>query len=226
MQDYFESIRTGETGKKFDAFYEMLTDYNKRFNLTRITERGECDVKHFYDSLAGERWFPQGAKCAEVGSGAGFPSVPLMIVRPDLCFTLFESVGKKTDFLKAAVKELGLSAEVFTLRAEDAARHICFRAMFDVVCARAVAKLNTLCEYCLPLVKVGGRMVAYKGGDAEEEIEGARNAMQVLGGQLQSAESFSLPDGAGGRTIVVIGKVSRTPVLYPRGKGRERTRPL
>ena len=149
-----------------------------------------------------------------------------MIVRPDLRFTLFESVGKKTDFLKAAVKELGLSAEVFTLRAEDAARHIGFRAMFDVVCARAVAKLNTLCEYCLPLVKVGGRMVAYKGGDAEEEIEGARNAMQVLGGQLQSAESFSLPDGAGGRTIVVIGKVSRTPVLYPRGKGRERTRPL
>mgnify|MGYP001853676420 FL=1 len=225
MTDYLAGIRGGETGEKFSAFYALLSEYNQKFNLTRITGREECDVKHFYDSLLGEKYFPQGASCLEVGSGGGFPSVPLMIFRPDLSFVLVESVGKKCSFLEKAVAELGLNACVVNGRAEELAREARYREKFDVCCARAVARLNTLAEYCVPFVKVGGVFVAYK-GDAAEEIEEAANAFRVLGCRLHSAEQFALPAGAGERTIVVAEKVRPTPAAYPRGRGKERSKPL
>ena len=225
MTDYLAGIRGGETGEKFSAFYALLSEYNQKFNLTRITGREECDVKHFYDSLLGEKYFPQGASCLEVGSGGGFPSVPLMIFRPDLSFVLVESVGKKCSFLEKAVAELGLNARVVNGRAEELAREARYREKFDVCCARAVARLNTLAEYCVPFVKVGGVFVAYK-GDAAEEIEEAANAFRVLGCRLQSNERFTLPAGAGDRTIVTAEKVRPTPAAYPRGRGKERSKPL
>lgn len=225
MKDYFAGIGGGQTGEKFSAFYALLSEYNQKFNLTRITGREECDVKHFYDSLLGEPYFPQGAACLEVGSGGGFPSVPLMIWRPDLSFTLVESVGKKCSFLEKAVSELGLNARVVNGRAEELARDANYREKFGVCCARAVARLNSLSEYCVPFVKTGGVFVAYK-GDAAEEIEEAANAFRVLGVRLQSAETFELPGGAGARTIVVAEKVRPTPAAYPRGRGKERSKPL
>lgn len=214
----------GETGKKFSQFYQMLCEANEKFNLTAITGREECDVKHFLDSLAGERFFPQGAQCAEVGSGGGFPSVPLMIVRPDLRFDLFESSEKKCGFLREVAAALGLNAKVHALRAEDAGKGE-FRARFDVCCARAVARMNTLAEYCVPLVRRGGRFIAYK-GRAEEELAEAENAFRTLGVRLAETYTFLLSEEAGMRTVCVLEKYRDTPAAYPRGRGKERSKPL
>lgn len=226
MTDYLNCITDGETGEKFAAFYRLLCEYNEKFNLTRITDEKDCRIKHFLDSLKGEKFFPQNAACAEVGSGGGFPSVPLMIARKDLSFTLFESVGKKCAFLETAVKELGLRARVLCMRAEDAGKDPAFRERFDVCCARAVARLNTLSEYCVPLVKTGGRFIAYKGSAAQEEIAEARHALKVLGAREIASEKFLLGEEAGERTIFVAEKERPTPAKYPRGRGKERSDPL
>ena len=225
MTDYSAAIRGGETGEKFSAFYALLSEYNQKFNLTRITGREECDVKHFYDSLAGEKYFPHGAACLEVGSGGGFPSVPLMIYRPDLSFVLVEAAEKKCAFLERAAARLGLRARVVHGRAEELARLPAYREKFDVCCARAVARLNTLAEYCIPFVKVGGVFVAYK-GDAAAELSEAENAFRTLGARLHAAERFDLPEGAGARTLVAAEKLRPTPAAYPRGRGKERSKPL
>ena len=225
-EKYFPLFEQGETAEKFGAFYRMLAETNKKINLTRIIDANDCRVKHFLDSVLGEKFFPQGAACLEVGSGGGFPSVPLMIVRPDLSFTLVESVGKKCDFLVDVCQKLQLSARVENARAEDLAKLPAFREKFDVCCARAVARLNTLSEYCLPFVKKGGAFVAYKAGDAEEEISEAENAFRILGGRAECAAKAALPDGAGARTIICVRKERPTPPQYPRGRGKERKNPL
>lgn len=225
IKQYGERIKSGEESKKFAAFYALLSEYNEKFNLTRITGEEDCFVKHFLDSAAGEKYFPKGANVAEIGSGGGFPSVPLMILRPDLTFTLVESTEKKCSFLERAVLELGLPARVVNARAEELAKKADFREKFDVCCARAVARLNTLAEYCLPFVKPGGLFVAYK-GKAEEETKEAEHAFSVLGGKTECAERYTLPEGEGERTLVVVRKVKNTPSAYPRGKGKERSRPL
>ena len=224
MQELQTLLYEGETGKKFAEFYAMLCAANEKFNLTAITEREECYLKHFADSLSGERFFPHGATCAEVGSGGGFPSVPLMIVRPDLDFALFESSEKKCGFLRESCAALGLRAQVYHLRAEEAGRGK-FRARFDVCCARAVARLNTLAEYCLPLVRRGGRFIAYK-GRAEEELAEAASALRILGARVETLYSFELPEQAGERTVCVFEKYQETPAAYPRGRGKERSKPL
>ena len=216
---------TGEKREAFARFGELLLRRNETFNLTAVTEEREMLYKHFLDSAAGEAFFPAGASVAEVGSGAGFPSLPLRLLREDLKFTLFESVGKKCAFLKEAAEELGLlNVTVEKMRAEDAARGN-YREKFDVCCARAVARLNTLAEYCLPLVKVGGRFIAYK-GEAEEEIAEAARAIRTLGGGKVHTVRFDLPEGYGRRTLVVVEKEKPTPAKYPRGRGKERSAPI
>lgn len=224
LDEYLMRI-TGEKRELFDRFRTLLLEYNRKFNLTSLTEEREILIKHFLDSAAGEFLFPEGALVAEVGSGAGFPSLPLKILREDLKFTLFESTAKKCDFLKAAVSELGLrDVQVCHCRAEDAARGE-FRERFDVCCARAVAGMPTLAEYCLPLVRVGGAFVAYKGA-AEEELQAAESALSLLGGGKIECHMFSLPDGMGERTLIRVEKRAHTPAKYPRGRGRERSDPL
>lgn len=216
----------GEYREKFEAFRALLLEYNEKFNLTAVTEEKEVTYKHFLDSAMGEALFPQGASVAEVGSGAGFPSVPLKILRDDLKFTLIESTGKKCGFLRLVIEKLDLkNVTVCNLRAEEAGKEEAFREKFDVCCARAVARLNTLSEYCLPLVKIGGRFIAYKGA-AEEEIKEAQNAVRILGGRFEEAYKFELPEGYGERTLVVVKKTGATPVKYPRGRGKERNSPL
>lgn len=213
-----------QCGEKFTAFYRLLLEYNARFNLTSIVEEGEVEVKHFLDSLAGIRCFPQNARVCEVGSGAGFPSVPLMIARPDLSFTLVESTGKKCTFLSTVIRELGLRGEVVNARAEDVGRDEAHREKYDVCCARAVARLNTLAEYCMPLVKKGGVFVAYK-GSADELTEG-KKAISILGGGKTQVISYELPENYGARTLIVCEKSKPTPAAYPRGNGAERRNPL
>ena len=216
----------GEKKEMFACFYALLKEYNARYNLTTILEEKEVFYKHFLDSLAGEKLFEERATVAEIGSGAGFPSIPLKIVRPDLSFTLFESVGKKCEFLSVVVDKLRLSnMNIYQKRAEDAARESVFREKFTHATARAVARMNTLSEYCLPLVKCGGTFVAYKSGDATE-LEEAKTAYKLLGGRKRAVYFYELPDGYGARTLAVVEKVSKTPEKYPRGQGKERKNPL
>ena len=210
--------------ERLEIFRRLLKEENAKYNLTSITEDGEIALKHFADSAAGADLFPHGARVAEIGSGGGFPSVPLMIVRPDLSFTLIESTAKKCAFLERAARELGLNARVLQGRAEELARTRELRDAFDAATARAVARLNTLCEYCMPFVRPGGVFVAYK-GDAEEEIAEAGRAIAALGGKLRLARRYELGT-AGRRTLIAVDKISPTDGKYPRGRGKERSKPL
>lgn len=209
----------------FEKYYELLTEYNARFNLTAITEKNDVYEKHFLDSVMGEGLFPKNASVLEVGSGAGFPSLPLKILREDLSFTLVESTGKKCDFLNTVIRELGLSdVTVLNERAETLAHDPAYREQYDVCCARAVARLNTLAEYCLPFVKVGGTVLAYKAESDDEQRE-AISAIQKLGGRTAYRYRYGLLDH-GIRTLVCIEKISPTPKRFPRGQGKERKDPL
>lgn len=215
-----------EHQESFELFEKTLFIENEKYNLTSITKKEEVLYKHFLDSVAGESFFPKNANVAEVGSGAGFPSVPLKIIRSDLNFSLFESTKKKCDFLQNTANLLQFHGfDVYNLRAEEAGRSEKFREKFEVCCARAVARLNVLSEYCLPLLKIGGRFLAYK-GDAKEEIREAMRAIEVLGGKISRLAYFSLPENMGERTIVVIEKIKKTPQEFPRGRGRERKNPI
>lgn len=210
---------------RYEKFKDLLLECNARCNLTAIVDREGVYCKHFYDSVAPERFFPKGATVAEVGSGGGFPSIPLKICRDDLKFTLIESTGKKCNFLSSAIEALKLSdMKVLNARAEEIAKSPEYREKFDVAEARAVASLNTLAEYCMPLIKVGGYFIAYKGA-ADEEIENADNAVKILGGATEIIDKYTLPDGSR-RTVVVIKKIKPTPPKYPRGRGLERKSPL
>lgn len=215
----------GTFREKFEKFHSLLLEYNEKFNLTAIIEEKEVRYKHFFDSLSAKNLIPPQKTVLEVGSGAGFPSVPLMIAREDLNFTLMESVGKKCQFLQTIVDNFSFNAKVINARAEDCAKKEEFRESFDCVVARAVARLNVLCEYCLPFVKVGGTFLAYKGDSVEEVIE-AERAIRILGGKLREVYTYDLPEGMGKRTIVVIEKIKNTPEKYPRGQGKERKSPL
>ncbi len=222
----YESLINGEKKELFEAYRALLLEYNQRYNLTAITEEKEVFYKHFLDSAAGEFLFEKNATVAEIGSGAGFPSLVIKLLRPDLSFSLFESVGKKCEFLRVVVDKLGLSKmNIYNLRAEDAAKDKKFRERYDHVTARAVARMNTLSEYCMPFLKVGGSFIAYKGGDREEITE-AKTAFKTLGGKLEKSLEYELPEGYGERTLAVVRKLSATPPKYPRGQGKERKQPL
>lgn len=222
---YLDLIKNGFKAE-FDKFSFLLTEYNKICNLTSVTDEKGVAYKHFYDSIVGEKLISNGASVVEIGSGGGFPSIPLKIVRDDIKFTLIESTAKKCRFLRSVVDNLSLKCvKVLNIRAEDGAHDKNLREKFDFAVARAVAQLNTLCEYCLPFVKVGGSFIAYK-GDAEEEIKSAENAVKLLGGQIDNIIDYSLPEDFGKRKLIVIKKIKSTPSVYPRGQGKERKQPL
>ena len=181
---------------RFQTYYEMLLDYNERMNLTAITEENEVIVKHFCDSLflLTKYDIKPGAKVIDVGTGAGFPGVPLMIARPDLKITLLDGLNKRLVFLSDVCERLGLSAEIVHSRAEDGANDKKYREKFDVATSRAVARLNVLCEYCLPYVKKDGVFLAMKGPAGDEELAESQNALKVLGGQVTAVEKYTLSD--------------------------------
>lgn len=221
MEKYLNLLQKEE----FTVFYKLLQQGNAVCNLTTIIEEKEVYHKHFLDSILPEALFTQGAKCIEIGSGAGFPSIPLMLIRKDLHFTLVESIQKKVNFLKKAVEQMQLNAEVVENRAEVLAHLEVYREKFDICTARAVAKMVTLVEYCLPFLKVGGKLIAYK-ANVEEELQEAEYAITLLGGKIEQKIEYTLPNGMGNRVIVVIKKIKETPQKYPRGKGKERSKPL
>ncbi len=210
--------------QKLEKFLNLLKIWNEKFNLTTIKEDKDVEIKHFEDSLSGASLFKENKNVVEIGSGGGFPSIPIMIVREDLNFTLVESVGKKCEFLKEVIKELSLNAVVLNKRAEDLGKDSLYRENFDIVTARAVANMQTLCEYCLPLIKVGGEFIAYK--SVNDEIKLAKNAIDVLGGKYVGGKTYNLSENQGERIIYVIEKIKNTPPKYPRGNGKERSKPL
>ncbi len=222
----YEQVISVEKKEMFNEYRALLLEYNQKYNLTAITEEKEVFYKHFLDSLAGGFLFKEHATVAEIGSGAGFPSIPLKILREDLSFSLFESVGKKCEFLNVIVDKLQLKRmNIYNIRAEDASRDGRYREKFDHATARAVARMNTLSEYCLPFVKIGGSFIAYK-GEGKGEIEEAKSAYKALGGKIKTVIEYALPENYGERTLAVIEKVSQTPNKYPRGQGKERKNPL
>lgn len=213
--------------QKFVQYYEILIKYNEITNLTSITAKEEVFLKHFYDSLTLLIYhqLSYGITLCDVGAGAGFPSIPLKIVRPDLKITIIDSLGKRIDFINYLVKMLDLKdVEAYHARAEDFAKQK--RETFDVVTARAVARLNILSELCIPLVKVNGEFIAMKGQSGFEELQEANNAITTLGCKLATQYEFNLPEDAGKRFIFAFTKITKTPNKYPRNYGQIKNKPL
>lgn len=218
---------TEEQLAQFTRYYELLVETNKVMNLTAITEPEEVAVKHMVDSLLAYEDGMQGKTLVDVGTGAGFPGVPLKIYCPSLRVTLVDSLGKRLRFLEQVIDELGLKGiRCEHLRAEDAGRSKKHREQYDYVTARAVARLSVLSEYCLPLAKKGGQFIALKGSRFAEEIEEGEAAVKILGGKIISAEPVKLPGLDDGRAIIKIAKIKATPAQYPRQAGTPEKQPL
>lgn len=214
---------------QFEAYFQLLIKWNEKINLTAITEPQQVAVKHMIDSLSclDDAVFKQNASVIDVGTGAGFPGLPLKIWRPDLQLTLMDSLNKRIKFLQAVVDELGLlTVETVHCRAEEGAKNKRYRANFDIAVSRAVARLNILAEYCLPFVKSGGWFVALKGSQYQAEADEAKRAVSLLGGKIERIEPVKLPGLDDGRAVVYIRKVRATPPQYPRKAGTPEKNPL
>lgn len=210
---------------RFDTYAELLVEWNGKMNLTAITEPEEIEVKHFLDCLMLPKYFDLKniQTVIDVGAGAGFPSMPLLIYKPNLCLTMMDAINKRLTFLDTAVHALGLEAQLIHERAEAAGQDENYREKFDLATARAVAPMNVLAEYCLPFVKVGGYFVALKGSN--DDTEEAKNAIATLGGEIVDNISYKL-NGTEPRSIVVIKKISQTPTQFPRKSKKISTKPL
>jgi 16S rRNA (guanine527-N7)-methyltransferase len=215
--------------EQFERYFRELVDWNERMNLTAITDREQVYIKHFYDSVS-LAFFSPLQDCltiADVGSGAGFPSIPLKILFPHLQVTIIDSLQKRINFLTTLTEILGLeNVRCVHGRAEDVGRDVQHRERYDLVTARAVARLNVLAEFCMPLVRTGGLFVAMKGADPTEELEEAGFAIRELGGKLKEDLSLLLPDEGSRRHILLINKIKSTPKKYPRKPGMPLKTPL
>lgn len=212
---------------RLDAYAECLVKTNKQFNLTAITEPNEVTVKHFADclSLFGAVEIPKNAKIMDVGTGAGFPGLVLKLYRPDLDVTFLDSTKKKLGFIEMVLSAVSLAGETVHMRAEEAGQNAKYREKYDFVTARAVSDLRNLAEYCLPFVKKGGTFLAMKSAAADAEIDGAKNALRLLGGKIAADNVFDLVENTP-RRVLLIEKISQTPSKYPRPSAKIAKNPL
>ena len=215
--------------KQYERYFELLVEWNEKINLTAITEKDEVYLKHFYDSIAPivqSLIENRPIRLLDIGAGAGFPSLPMKILFPELDVTIIDSLNKRINFLHLMAEELGLNGVHFYHgRAEDFAQDKAFRAQFDVVTARAVARMQVLSELTIPYLKVGGRLLALKASNAPEELEEAKNALNLLFSKVEDNLQYALPNGDP-RYITIVEKKKETPNKYPRKAGMPNKRPL
>lgn len=220
---------TNEQMSQFQLYFETLIEWNEKINLTAITDKEEVYLKHFYDSLTAAFYFDftKPLHICDVGAGAGFPSIPLKLAYPHLQVTIVDSLNKRITFLKQLAQTLGLEKVKFVHdRAETFGQRPEYRESYDVVMARAVAKMSVLTELCLPLVKIKGTFLAMKGANGVEELEVGKKAITLLGGKISKVEQFSLPVEESERTIICIEKIKKTPKKYSRKPGTPNKSPL
>ena len=216
-----------EQTEQFFEYMKLLIDWNEKINLTAITEPEEIITKHFIDSLTILKYIKNDYKIVDVGTGAGFPGIPLCIMNPTIKMTLVDSLNKRLIFLQEVVNTLKLkNIEIVHARAEELGQNIKYRETFDSATSRAVANLSTLSEYLIPLVKINGKIISMKASNAKQEIDEAQNAIQILGGQIESIEEFNLPESDIGRTVIIINKNKPTSKKYPRKAGTPSKEPL
>ncbi|PAF17172.1 16S rRNA (guanine(527)-N(7))-methyltransferase RsmG [Terribacillus saccharophilus] len=215
--------------KQLEDYFHLLVEWNEKMNLTAITEKGEVYLKHFYDSISAAFFFDfkGDESICDVGAGAGFPSIPLKIVFPELKVTIVDSLKKRITFLNELASKLGLSNVAFYHdRAENFGKNESFRESYDLVTARAVARMSVLSELCLPLCRTKGHFIAMKGPNLETELRDAEPAIQLLGGELVESYTFDLPEEGGERNIAIIAKRRKTPKKYPRKAGVPNREPI
>lgn len=225
-----EKINVKLSNKQCEQLYlymKLLLEWNEKINLTAITEEKDILIKHFIDSLTISKYVEGNVKLIDVGTGAGFPGIPLKIVREDVDITLLDALNKRLNFLNDVIENNNLkNIQTIHFRAEEAGKNTLYREKFDIATSRAVAGLNTLVEYLLPLVKIGGKCICMKGNNVKEEIENARKAINLLGGEITNIEEFFLPGTDIGRTIIIINKIKNTPEKYPRKAGTPSKDPI
>ena len=213
--------------KSFEKYMNLLLEWNEKINLTAITQPEEVKLKHFVDSLTVLKYINDDDKVIDIGTGAGFPGIPLIIMNKNTKITLLDSLNKRINFLNIVIEKLDLSnIQAIHGRAEEIARNKFYREKYDVVVSRAVANLSTLTEYMLPFVKVGGKCICMKGANVNEELERAQNAIKELGGEIERVDNFYLSDNDNERNIIVIKKIKETKSKYPRKAGTPSKEPL
>lgn len=230
MKKREKNLKTHFSVEQIEQFFEymkLLIEWNEKMNLTAITEPEEIIVKHFVDSITISNEIENNSKIVDVGTGAGFPGIPLSIMNPTLKITLVDSLNKRLIFLREVVNKLNLkSIEIIHARAEELGQDKKYRESFDYATSRAVAKLAVLSEYLIPLVRKNGKIISMKAGGAQEEIKEAQQAIKVLGGKMEKVEEFMLPETDIERTIVIIKKEEPTPKKYPRKAGTPGKEPI
>lgn len=225
LEDYIDlSI---EQSKQFEMYSDLLVEWNEKVNLTAITEKDEIILKHFIDSLTIAKYVDNNAKLIDVGTGAGFPGIPMKIYFKDLSVTLLDSLNKRIFFLQDVIEKLKLkNINAIHSRAEDLAIDSKYREKYDIATARAVSNLSTLLEYLMPYVKVGGKCICMKGPNVSEELKAAKNALKELGGEIEVVDNFKLPNSDLERNLIIIKKVKSTNKKYPRKSGIPAKSPL
>lgn len=230
LENTAKKINIGITKEQASSFYKymnLLLEWNVKMNLTAITEPDEVILKHFIDSVIVQKIIKQNAKVIDIGTGAGFPGIPLAIIRNELDITLMDSLNKRINFLQEVIHVNKLSnVKAIHSRAEELARNNKYREKFDVAISRAVAPLNILVEYMLPYVRVNGYCICMKGPGVQEEIEKATNALKILNGTIEKVEKYKLPESDINRSVIIIKKIGNTPQRYPRKPGMPTKEPL
>lgn len=230
FNNYLEKLNLTLTEEQIEKFYNymnLLIEWNKKINLTAIVEPKDIILKHFIDSLTIEKYIKKGENIIDVGTGAGFPGIPLKIAREDLKITLADTLNKRINFLNEVINKLDLkNIETIHTRAEELGKNKKYREKFDIATSRAVANMSTLSEYLIPFIKVKGRCICMKSSDIDTELENAKKAINILGCKIESKDKFNLPNSDLGRSVIILRKVKNTPSKFPRKAGTPAKEPI